>query len=635
MDSLNQLYQNYPEQGAKLLRSFYARLAPPASGSVAEWAENERYLSSESSAEPGKWRNDSAPHTIKPMQCLSPSSTFDRVVCKWSSQSGKTEIANNFVGFAMDVDPGPILVVQPNVKPMGEAWSKDRLAPMVRDTPALKKVGGIDTNKQKSENTILHKVFPGGHITVAGANSPAGLASRPIRYLVMDEIDRFETTKEGSPLSLARKRMLTFKSRGLGKELNVSSPTFEDIGIDAEYKSCDQWNEWQLKCFHCNEYQMPKFKHFDFDIEHGSPKDIGYTCEHCGTRYTQDDERKIKLSGTDIETKNTGIKSIGFWFNQFASPFSTWEGTIHEFLESKDDPTKLQSVINTAFCECWEEPGEKVESNVLIEQAKDFEHEAPDGVLYITFGTDVQSDRLELEVVGWGKGERSWSLDYHIIEGATDNRTKGAWVEHTELIKERYKTKDGFEIPVSGGCIDSGYQTSTVCDYVRSLKHSKIWAVKGATGQKRPFVEGRDKRALRLRKRSKTGYRPELIGVDEGKTILYKRFILKPFEDEDGTPIYPPGYCHFPRRDQEYFEQLVAEKIQKRRSRGHLVREWVKTRDRNEALDCRNYAFAALRLCNPNFNQIKFSKPVPIKDIPKNRRLPARKSGGFVNSWRT
>ncbi|WP_366057924.1 phage terminase large subunit family protein, partial [Oceanicoccus sp.] len=166
------------------------------------------------------------------MDALSPHDPCRKVVAKFSAQSGKTEILNNFAGYIMAQNPGPTLVVQPNQRPMGEAFSKDRLAPMIRDTPAISaKV--IEAKGKDKKNTIFHRTFPGGHLTIAGASSPAQLASRPIQFLLCDEIDRWVPTKEGDALNLAIKRTLTFWNR---KILMVSTPTLDGRGIDAQYE---------------------------------------------------------------------------------------------------------------------------------------------------------------------------------------------------------------------------------------------------------------------------------------------------------------------------------------------------------------------------------------------------------------
>ena len=550
---------------------------PPPRMTVAEWAEAKRHLSPEASAEPGKWQNRRAPHTVKPMESLSPSDPCETVILKWSSQVGKTECLNNAVGYVIDQDPGPCLVIQPNVKPMGEAWSKDRLAPMLRDTPCLR--GKLrDTNKLASDNTILHKKFPGGHLTIGGANSPSGLASRPIRYLFCDEIDRYEATKEGSSIKLAKKRTATFWNR---KVLYVSSPTYEKVGIDAEYDAADQQFEWRLKCAHCEETQFPQFRHFVFDKETiRKTGHVEYVCETCGGIHHSDQEHRLKLTGEWVQVRDEGWRSKAYWMNQFGSPFVRWADTIIEFLDAKDDPERLQTVINTAFAETWKEPGETVDEGSIRERCEDYGTEVPDGVLFLTFGADVQQDRIELEVVGWGLGEESWSIDYQALPG---DPTDGAvWADLSQYLGSSFGA-----MSIGAGCVDSGYLPTEVYSWVQSQRRAALWATKGMAGEARPFIEPRTARAMRLRRLKQTTYRPEILGVDEAKTLLYRRLRLK-----GGA-----GSCHFPvGRDDEYFAQIAAEKRVTRLRKGHQVIEWIKENARNEALDCRVLAHAALRL---------------------------------------
>jgi phage terminase large subunit GpA-like protein len=562
------------------------------------------------------------------MDALSPSDPCQEVCLKFSSQSGKTEVLNNFVGYIMHHDPGPALIIQPSVKPMGEAWSKDRLAPMIRDTPALRALV-VNTDKRNSENTILHKTFPGGHLTVAGANSPAGLASRPIRYLLMDEIDRHEATKEGDASKLAKKRTLTFWNR---KILSVSSPTYEDVGIDAAYKTCQQQYEWHMQCQHCGEFQMPMFRHFQWT--EGDPDTVVYVCEKCGGIHEQADEHRVKNTGKWMLVKNEGVRSRGYWFNQWASPFARWAETVAEFLEAKDDPIKLQTVINTAFAECWTEPGEDVPASPLLAQREEFAAECPAGVMALTAGVDVQQDRLEVEIVGFGVGETTWSVDYQILDG--DVTQAGVWEDLQEVLSSRYELETGGDLPIGAACIDSGYLPQTVYSFVRKMRNARIWATKGSTESTRPFVEGRQDRARRLRKRRSNRYQPELIGTVEGKTLFYRRLRMAP--TVNGETIYPLGYCHFPmERDEEYFAQLTAEKAVMRRGR----REFIQKRPRNEALDCRILAMAARALwgirleaadTEANTEQAEPEQPTVTQQMRQARR-PVRRRSGYVNNW--
>ena len=248
--------------------------------------------------------------------------------------------------------------------------------------------------------------------------------------------------------------------------------------------------------------------------------------------------------------------------------------------------------------------------------------------MVLTAGADIQVDRLEIEIVSWSALEESWNIDYQIFEG--DPAQKAVWDEFGKFILEtRYTHATGKRLPIAALCLDSGYLAAQAVNFIKGLKHEHAYATKGVSELSRPLIEGRETRALRLRKRSKHGYKPELIGVDEGKTILYNRLMLT----EPGA-----GYCHFPKeRDAEYFDQLTAEKCVKRKRRGFTVREWIAKRTRNEAIDNRVLAHAALRLLDPDWKALEArinaapKKPNPERQIKKRPRNQRR--GGFVTNW--
>jgi phage terminase large subunit GpA-like protein len=360
-----------------------ADFTPPPRLLVSEWSEQYRHLSAEASAEPGRWRNSRAPHLLDPMDRLSPYDPCERLVLKFSSQSGKTEIILNFIGYCIDLDPGPILAVQPNVDPMGESFSKDRISPMMRDSPSLREKVA-PTVGRNSANTIKHKSFPGGHLTIAGANSPAGLASRPIRFFLGDEVDRWESTKEGDPMLLARKRQQTYRARRRSKELLTSSPTYDDIGISREYADCLSQYEWHLACLHCGETQRPRITHYQWQERDAST--VVYRCEHCAAVHTLADEHAIKAAGRWVQTRDDGVESCGYWFGQWGSPFARWRDTVQEWIDAQGDSAKMQAVTNTVFAEGWEGVGDRADPHVLSARAEDYGAEVPDGVLLVTMG---------------------------------------------------------------------------------------------------------------------------------------------------------------------------------------------------------------------------------------------------------
>ena len=610
---------------------------PPPRLSVAEWADQYRYLSPEASAEPGLWSNSRAPHLLEPMDRLSPYSATERVVLKFSSQSGKTEAILNFVGYIVDLDPGPILAIQPNVTPMGEAFSKDRVKPMLRDSPTL--ATKIGTAKGRtSAQTITHMVFPSGHLTIAGANSPAGLASRPIRYLVCDELDRWEVTKEGDPLLLARKRLQTFRARRTAKELIVSSPTYDDLGICAEYARCTQQWEWHLACLHCGTTQFPKLEHFQFETD---PRQLRYVCKACGALHTLEDADAVKATGRWVCVKAGAEESVGYWFNQWASPFARWDDTAAEWLEAGNDPARKQAVVNTVFAEHWEGEGEKIEPSLLSQRGEDWGEAVPARVMAITLGCDVQGDRLEVETIGWGPNLESWSLAYDVLPGEP---TSGeVWEDLLDLYRLAWGKADGSALRPVALCVDSGAYTQHVYSFVKRAHERGIVPVKGVSGMERDQLAGdRRQRLKRVAQRMRDGRPPEILGVDSIKRTIFHYLSAAPGNT---------GYCHFPTgRSEEYYLQLTGERLMALNQRGKRPeRRWVPIHQAVEALDCRVYGYAALLLSGldlrapRNAPEIAVtvqedttapSSPTPIERVSAAPRQSVRGRRNFATSWR-
>jgi phage terminase large subunit GpA-like protein len=607
----------------RVLRLAIEGWRPPPNISVAEWAERFRYLTAESSAEPGQWRNNRAPHLVAPMEALSPHSETRKVVFKASSQSGKTEILLNFIGYIIDCDPGPILAVQPNIEPMGERFSKQRIAPMLKACPTLaEKVA--PAKSRDSSNTILEKFFPSGQLFIGGANSPAGLASMPIRYFLGDEIDRWEVTREGDAMSLARERLETYRSERREKELLVSSPTYDDIGISVEYEKCEQKFERHLRCNHCGETQFPRLKHFRWD--EGKPNTVRYYCEHCGGEHHAKSQRSLKLTAEWVKVKDQGIESSGFWMNRWTSPFSRWEDIIRKWIDAGSDPAKRQVVTNTSFAEGWEGEGERVDAHILEQRCEDYPALAPQGVAAITIGVDVQQDRLEAEIVGWGMVEghlESWSLGYEVLIGEpTDPEV---WQDLRELYQSHWEHESGAKLKPAMMCVDSGAWSKVVYEWVKSMRDRAIVPIKGSSNFSADALTGTDRdRRKRSTKRLANGRPAEMIGVSQIKLLIQRQL---------AAPQGKHGYCHFPTgRSREYFDQLTGERLMIEQKRGKRpTRAWVKVHSAVEALDCRVYAYAALLLSGVDLEKeatnILIEKPATLvqkKPMTVSRRQQVR-----------
>lgn len=624
---------------------------------MSQWADAFRQLSSEASAEAGKWDTSRAAYQRGIMDAVT-DPLVSEVVVMSSAQVGKTEMINNTVGYFIDQDPAPVLVLQPTIE-MSEAWSKDRLAPMLRDTRCLSgKVA--DPKARDSGNTVRHKTFPGGHITMAGANAPASLASRPIRIVLADEIDRYPASAgtEGDPLSLAVKRTTTFHNR---KVVITSTPTVKGFSrVEMAFNETDQ-RHYHILCPHCSHPHVLRWGNVVWPS--GEPDKATFVCPGCNAHYTdvQKDvavRRAESMGGGWIASAPFKGKA-GFHLNELYSPWRRLKETVAEFLVSKPFPERLQVWINTALGETWDAGGEILDENELLARRERYAAEVPARALYLTIGADTQPDRIEAEVVGWGAGEETWSVDYQVFHGDPDipeGQPGSPWSMFADYTRKRWKHESGVELPISMTCIDTGgSNTQAVYDFVKAHKGHRIFGIKGFSGENLPIV-GAPNRKRSGRKQKKIDLYP--VGVDQAKSVVVKRLRIA----EPG-----PGYCHFPEeRGIDYFRQLTAEKMITKYVKGFPKREWHKQEGRrNEALDCRVYAFAAFVMSPPQMDKIAFRirqeraemgsvpeapKPVVISTSeataqdpeegigenaqpkPKPRRV---RRGSFINQWRT
>ncbi|RMH19754.1 MAG: phage terminase large subunit family protein [Gammaproteobacteria bacterium] len=594
----------------KIMRAW----APPPKMTISEWADSERRLSPESSAEPGRWDTSNAEYQRGIMDAISDDNN-ERVVVMSSAQVGKTEIVNNAVGYFIHREPAPILVLQPTID-MAQTWSKDRLAPMLRDTPVLRdKVKPART--KDSDNTILHKVFKGGHITVAGANSPASLASRPIRVVLADEVDRypFSAGAEGDPLSLAIKRATTFWNR---KIVVISTPTVKDVSrIEKEWKLSDQ-RRFFVPCPDCGHYQYLKWSNVSWmkdDQGEHYPETAVYACEECGSAWDDIAKMEAIQKGEWRPTRESDVPGFHIW--EAYSPWSSLKRIVADFLKKKDDPELLKTFVNTVLGETWEEKAEERDPNSLLRRREKYDAPVPEGALFLTAAVDVQDDRFEVEVKGWGRGQENWGIEYYAIFGNPENEKM--WIELDQKLQKEYRHKSGVKMSIACTTIDSGgHFADQVYRFCRGKQARRIFAIKGHNQPGRPIV-------TKPSRNNRYNIPLWLVGTDTAKERLFTRL---------GIEDPGPGFMHFPETyEPEYFEQLTAEKVITRMQRGYARRVWIKTRPRNEALDLNVYNFAAVEILNPDYDALEKALDMKTKKDKKPARGKKRPRG-WVNAWK-
>lgn len=570
---------------ARLILARQKVLKPKPTLNLVEWADTFRYLSSESSALPGRWRTDRV-EPAREIMLAATDPNVTQITVMSCSQLLKSEFLNNVTAYYMVNDPCPILMMHPTVS-TAEAYSKDRLDPMIRDTPAVRAV--VSSKKGRdAKNTVARKSFYGGQITLVGSNSPSELASRPIRIVLCDEVDRYEASagKEGDPVALVRERSATFAP--FNKLICTSTPTIEGRSrIDQLYKEGDQ-RVYVVPCPSCGIEEELKFENVKWT--EGDADTAAYHCPGCSHVWTES-ERVRAISRGRYQATAPFKGHASFKVTKLASPWEPLSVLVKKFLEAKGKPELLKTFLNTQLAETWIEKGEAPDSQRLYERREEYStNELPSGVVFLTAGVDVQKDRLEAEIVGWGRDKQSWSIDYRVIMG--DTATPTPWLELDKLLSESWSHNDRPErqLKIRMLAVDTGYNTQHVYNWVRKHSSDRVRAIKGNAGMQTIFGTPRDVDVGRDGAKLRRALKLWSLGVSVLKSELYSW--LKMDKPEDNTP-FPPGFCHFPMYDLEHFKRLTAEQLMKKTLKSQTVYTWEKVQERNEQLDCRIYARAA------------------------------------------
>lgn len=565
---------------------------------VSAWADAHRILTTEGSGEPGPWRTSRTPYLREILDALSVSSPVERVVLQFASQIGKTEVGLNWIGYVMEHAPAAMLVVVPTLE-VRKKWVLQRLAPMLRESPVLRAM--FENKKRDATNSEDIKTFPGGLVVLAGANSPSSLASMPIKYVLCDEVDSYETefSDEGDALGVITQRTVTFPRR---KILLISTPK-KDKGesiIEGEYDKTDM-REFHVPCPHCDTFQVLRWKHANgaYGLRRNEATGtVHYACGHCGERIDEHEKPRMLARGRWIP-RHPERPARGYHLSALYAPMGlglTWAQLYAEWQEAQGDTGKLKAFIQLKLGETWENRKEGADPLNLIARLEDYPEAPPKRTRSV--GIDVQKDRIEMSVYEFGPGEECWGIDHVIVEG--DTMGPAVWDELAGHIQDARP---------DCGAIDSGYAADQC--YAFSLRRDMRWLLltKGVNHQANtPFLEDPIQRKQRLRKRRKKGFAPFLVGNVAAMALITQRLNL-PAPVEGGAR---PGYLHFPKGDpafdDEFFRQLASSAHVEIKRNKKSVFEWSEkaTHPRNEAFDCWKLALAAVRLSGVSLTQ----KPV-------------------------
>ena len=619
-------------------RIFLSGFVPEPHYLVSDWSDKHRLLSGKSSAEPGEWKTARTPYLKEIMDALSTSSPVQRIVFMKGAQVGGTECGNNWIGYVIHIAPGPMMAVSPTVE-LAKRNSKQRIDPLLQDVPVLAE--RVSPQRERdSGNTILSKEFDGGFLVMTGANSAAGLRSMPARYLFMDEIDAYpgDVNGEGDPILLAERRSATFRNRR--KIFLVSTPTVKGISrVQREFEKSDQ-RYYHMPCPSCGHYQHFRFEQLKWP--EGEPEKVVYQCETCSYGIRNHEKTEMLLKGEWRPTAESIDGTIGYHLSSLYSPVGwfSWEDAATLYEEAKRNPDLMKGFTNTVLGEPYEESSEAPQWQRLYERRQSYEQGiVPMEGLFLTAGVDVQKDRIECEVVAWGRDKKSWSVDYIVIDG--DTARQETWDRlNIEVLEKDWEHESGNTMPIRVMGVDSGYATQDVYTFVRQHPQA-VWGGSGArASQPRTVlaIKGQERDTALILSVSKAdtggkrrGLRVWNVSGPVAKMELYRWLKLEwpTREDLDNGIPMPTGACLFPQYGEEYFKQLTAERCVTKVIRGFPKQVWEKDPTRNnEALDCRVYARAAAsvygldRMSDYKWRRLEQALGVDVKVPTRGVELP-------------
>lgn len=617
--------------GASWIAEARASLRPPPKLTLSEWADMHFRLSAESAAEPGRW------HTLPYQRGILDAITdpgVERVSVMKSARVGFTKCINAAIAFFISHDPCPILLVQPTVED-AEGYSKEEIAPMLRDVEAL--AGLVSDERVKtSAQTILHKSFPGGVLSMVGANSGRGFRRISRRVVFFDEVDAYPTSagNDGDPIKLGEKRAEYYWNR---KIISGSTPLISGASrIEELYESGDR-RRYYVPCPHCGHMDYLSFReeksggHY-MRWPEGNPAAAFFVCRSCGCTISEDSKRSMIERGQwRAEAPFRRHASFRIWAAYSLSPNAGWGQIAAEFVEAKAlGPEKLKTYVNTTLGEPWQERGEAPDyERLLLRRLSYAVGTCPVEPVVITAGVDVQRDRFVFEIVAWLADRQSYSVDAGSLWG--DTALSSTWGLLDKLLMRSVPCPDG-DRQISMLGIDSSNDSQTVYHWAKNYPFSRVIACKGVSGWARPIISSPSPVELRRDgKRIQRGYRIWPVGVDAAKSELYGWLRLS--LADDGAA--PPGFCHFPELDRSFFRELTAEhlvrSVDRRTNRARMEWQVIPGRE-NHHLDARILARVAAAVLGIDRAVAESSAPKAARPENGEAAAPAEKRAPWVST---
>lgn len=625
-----------------LLIADWARSAtPPPNLTVSEWADRYRRLPSTSSSKGGRWRTESVPYLRGIMNAVHEPGV-SRVAVRKCAQVGGSEAVHNIIGYYIEHEPCPMLVVHPRDADAQE-WSKDRLADMLRTSPALAAV--VQTKRQGrdghlGESTLTYKTFPGGFLKIGSANTENTFARISVRIAFGDDVDRFPAVvgEEGDPMDLLEKRTEMWDESLV---VAVSTPNLKGGRIDTLFARGDQ-RQFHVRCPTCGRFDFITWRspeHFRVTYKDRDPSTARLQCaaeDHggCAGLHDEPTRRQMVRAGEWVATaepQDPGLASFHLPAMVTTLGKASLTHWVSAWLTASDKGRESTRVfINTTLGEGWEDRTVKVEPHVMMSRREEYgeDVDVPAGAVFMTAGVDVQVDRFMIQVQAWGLADERWVVDWRTVPGDPKlaETREALWKE----LQRTYRHASGHQLPIHATFVDTGWATEEMYGFVLKYQAHRVYASKGFAGRSGKAIVGKPSE----QKGSHRPVRLYPVNVDDAKADV-QGSMLKPRPKDDGTWA---GFTHVPvidAIDEEFFAQYFAEHRETKYNKYKVAthQEWVQDRDRNEALDTAVLCLAAFRQSRPNIPQLLEAlthPPSAPSSVPKTpqRAIRSRYLGG-------
>ncbi len=581
-------------------------LTPPRERTVSEWAKEERVVSPDSgSPQPGRWSNELAPYLVEPMDCCGLQDPSTDVAFMGAAQIGKSSVGENFTGYGICDDPAPMLIVLPTLDE-AKKYNRLKLSPMLDATPALRARMMRLVSRDEQGSSVFYKKFRGASITIAGANASAGLQMISVKRVLLEEVTEFpdDLDGRGDPGAMALARTLAWSNRAM-KRVQVSTPGVKGAcRITEAYSRSDQ-RRFYVPCPHCGAYFLPRFEYLKWEADAGSPAAYlacpahGCVIEHHAKRRMVRPDGWLKTYSGDgcpgdvvsadefahLRNRASAGRQPGFHVWQVVSPFVSWDEIILRYRESVGNYLTERVFSQQILGEAFEEKGEAPDDEMLFLRREPYRLGAmPVGALVLTGAVDVQSNRLEWAVWGWGAGLTSFLVDKGIVEGDPDSEE--TWRLIDAILPRTYAMPSGRTWPVEIWCVDSGYKSHAVYAFTRG--RPRVIATNGLDGHLLPMLGTPKKVDVNWKgKPIKGGAMLYPMGTFPLKSLLYSG-LRKTIDGPNADGTWPPGAVRLSDDiDRDYVRQMTAEYLADVATRdGRIKKQWKKKRDvANEALD--------------------------------------------------